>query len=269
MQKLNPLPLNKIQSKIIKGLTDEGIYITSIEELFPGSDYLIKLQEYANELKDNSSQNKTKKYWLDMWDVKAFKMDLSNPFLQFALEEKVIAVANAYQKMYSKLHSIGLSETIPVKKGAAASQSQQWHRDPGNKKFVKVFIYINDVDEGAGPFIYLKKSQPGGKWYKIFPQLNPYSEKSGRISDEDIRSHSNEEDIVHCIGKAGTVVFADTVGFHKGSYSVTDSRFASIITYISENASDPKKRMHLRYPDEFEKSITQKCEAVKFAAKPS
>ena len=148
--------------------------------------------------------------------------------------------------------------------GAPASQSQRWHRDTGNKKYVKMFIYLNNVDKGAGPFVFVKKSQPGGKWYKLFPQLNPYSEKSGRVEDSALENAVPKEDILECTGKAGTLVFADTVGLHKGSYSTTASRFASIITYFSEHSMEVGKRDRLVYPQGFEESITDCSEAVKF-----
>ena len=38
--------------------------------------------------------------------------------------------------------------------------SQLWHRDFDDKHLLKAFLYLRDVDEGAGPFEYISESQP-------------------------------------------------------------------------------------------------------------
>ena len=57
--------------------------------------------------------------------------------------------------------------------GSEAVSSQRWHRDPEDRKLCKVFIYLNDVDENAGHFTYVKGSHYLGKWGKLFPQKPP------------------------------------------------------------------------------------------------
>lgn len=269
LQEKSPLPLNPLQQRILNDLKVDGIAITHIDELFPESDWQKILTEYGNALRANSFQNKTKTYWQEMWDVKSFLLDLKNPFARFAIEEKNIAIANAYQGMYSRLHSIGLSETMPVAPGTPAIQSQQWHRDIGNKTYPKIFVYLSDVGEEDGPFIYLKGSQMHGRWYHLFPQINPHTNALGRIQDADIEKSPMQADIVKCTGRAGTLVFADTAGIHKGGYSTRNPRFASIITFYSHKSLERRKykSRHFTYPADFNEQIRLLSKPVQSALK--
>ncbi len=269
LQKRHPLPLDDLQKRILADLRRDGISITHLDEFFPGSTWLNELTEYGNECRTHAFQNKVKTYWNEMWDVKSFVLDFKNPFLRFALEEKILAVANTYQGMYSRLHSIGLSETIPVQPGTPAMQSQLWHRDIGNKTYPKVFIYLTDVEEEEGPFIYVKGSQVWGRWNNLFPQINPHTRTSGRILDANIEKEPAKHDIIRCTGKAGTLIFADTAGIHKGGYSTRNPRFASIITFYSEKSLERRrhKKKHYTYPVDFDTHFKTLSLAAQFAVK--
>lgn len=268
LQKRSPLPLSKPGQEVLNDLHAEGISITHINTIFPNSTWFEELTQYAEKLREHSSQNKTKPYWMDMWDIKNYLLDLSNPFLRFSLEPEILSIANAYMGMYSKLHSVGLSLTIPVEPGTPARQSQRWHRDIGNKKYFKAFLYLNDIEKEDGPFIYVKGSQPGGKWDMTFPSINPYSTKSGRVDDTELEQAIPSSDIVHCTGRAGTLVFADTTGLHKGGYSTRNTRFASITTYYSWHSLELRKyRDRLRYSENFDNDIKELIPQAQFAIK--
>lgn len=270
LQDTAPINLGPVEERICADLAKDGVSITSMEELFPESDWFSVLKAYGEERRKESFQNKVKTYWREMWDVKRFLLDFKNPFLRLALEDKVLGIANRYMGMYSKLHSIGLSETIPVKPGTPAIQSQQWHRDIGNKKYLKMFIYFSDVEEPDGPFIFLKGSHPNGRWAELFPQINPYTKDSGRISDDDIVRAVPREEILHCIGKAGTVVFADTTGLHKGGYSVRNPRLASITTFYSKHSMEQRRYLNrFRYADDFDATCTQLSHPARIAVERS
>jgi hypothetical protein len=258
LQKQKPIPLGELEQRICEDLVRDGISITHMDELFPGSDWLHVLTTYGRSRQKESFQNKVKTYWREMWDVKKFLIDFTNPFLHFALQDRVLGIANCYLGMYAKLHSISLSETIPVTPGTPPIQSQQWHRDIGNKKYPKVFIYFNDIEEEDGPFIYLKGSQPGGPWNKLFPQINPYAPMRGRVSDADIAAAVPKDAILHCMGKTGTIIFADTTGLHKGGYSIRNPRFASIMTFYSKASLERwKYRNRFQYPRDFEEQLAK------------
>ena len=64
-----------------------------------------------------------------------------------------------------------------------ARDSQLWHRDPANDEhLLKVFVYLTDVDEGAGPFMYAAGTHPEGD-VKQQPQSHPESQRFERGTD--------------------------------------------------------------------------------------
>jgi hypothetical protein len=99
--------------------------------------------------------------------------------------------------------------------------SMLWHRDPEDKRMCKMFIYLTDVDENSGPFIYVKQSTYGRKYGSYLPQRPP---KGYYPVEGAVEKKVEGNDITVCTGKAGTVVFADTSGLHKGGYAKLNKR---------------------------------------------
>lgn len=118
-------------------------------------------------------------------------------------------------------------------------QSQRWHRDvPEDHDIVKCFVYLDDVPLGAGPLQYIAGSNtPAGRRRRMRTEFD----RGGyRLSDEAIADSFNENDIVVSQGPAGTVVFADTRGIHRGGHAIDRDRFVLQITYAS--AASVKRR---------------------------
>ena len=269
MQKRDPIPLTDLGEKIVKEVKQNGIYITHIDEVFPDTDWFEKLCRHADGIAPEAKQAKRKPFFIDMWDMNKFLLDIKNPFLTFVLADTILGIANAYLGLYSRLHSLRLMKTRIVAEGTPPEQSQLWHRDNGDKRFLKVFLYLNDVDEDGGPFYYVKGSQPGGKWYSIFPQITPYSPKSPRIPEEALRSVVPEEDIVTCTGRKGTMVFVDTVGMHKGGYSTKRERFTMLGTfYALGSLTGGWKRRKFIFPENFDETLERISPQAAYAIRP-
>jgi hypothetical protein len=265
LQKTQPLPLNELTKRLLSDMRRDGIALTHLDELFPGSDWEEVLGEYGEACKQKVMHNPVKTYWREMWNFKDFTMDFKNPYLRFVLDPTILAMSNAYLGMYSRFHSVALSETLPVAPGTPAIQSQQWHRDHGNKHYFKIFVYMSDVEDEDGPFIFVKGSQPGGDLEGLFPQFNLYTE-GRRITDNEVFVSVSKEKIFTCTGRKGTVIFADTAGIHKGSYSTRNPRFASIGTYYTDYSLEQKKhRDQIKYPSDYESQIASLPLAVRYA----
>jgi len=130
-----------------------------------------------------------------------------------------------------------LSRASVISSGTSPQQSQGWHRDPGDKKICKIFLYVNDVDETAGPFMYVRGSQYGGVYRRFFPQRLPrgYYPPEGAV-EKIIPS----TEIQTLTGKAGTIIFADTTGIHRGGYATKKER----IMFTAAYSSGAVKREH-------------------------
>lgn len=216
-----------IEKDIITSLRNEGIATTSLDALFPGEHWLAKLLHYVEGHRPKVLVPGKKTFLLPFWDVNE-PLNLENPFLELTLNPRVLHIVNSYMGMLTRLNYITLSVTVPVG-NASAQQSQLWHRDPEEKRMVKMFIYLNDVDEESGPFIYIKESTYAHRLGTLFPQRPPLGSYPPA---EAVERQTALSDRISCTGKAGTVIFCDTSGLHKGGHAHTRERvmFTSFFT---------------------------------------
>ncbi len=215
-------PLNAVQTRVVRDLKANGIAVTHLDELFPGRNLLAELRNYAEGLVAQARQReKGKTYLIDLWG-RAKTVDLANPFVQVALSPQVVGIANGYMDMFSKFFMYNLNLVIPVGDANPIS-SQRWHRDPEDKKLCKIFIYLNDVDAETGPLSYFPQSHADGKWGMKFPQVAPQG--SIDIPEQDVeRLAAKDRGIAVATGRAGTVIFGDTAGIHRGGYAKSRER---------------------------------------------
>lgn len=93
----------------------------------------------------------------------------------------------------------------------SSETAQLFHYDLDTIRWVKVFIYLNDVDANNGPHEYVATShKPGNKPAELL--VRGYA----RIDDSEIDNfYAGKRRSI--TGSAGTVVFGDTRCFHKGN----------------------------------------------------
>jgi len=110
--------------------------------------------------------------------------------------------------------------------------AQFFHQDKEFVKFIKVFIYLNDVTTENGPHCYIEGSH--------IDELNqhgiPYST---RLPDEQVLSLYGEDKLRIVEGKAGTIIFGDTVAAHKGLPLKKGSRLMLQLEYAASLYMSP------------------------------
>jgi hypothetical protein len=229
-----------ISRRIIFDLNTEGIAFSNLDEIFPDGNLLNEMQEWVVNNEKNLYPKAKKKFLLSYFgqDDDMVELDLSNPFFKFYLNHKITFLVNSYLGYIPQLNYVSVEKTIPVEKDMGPSHSQNWHRDPEEKRMIKVFIYINEVNERNGPFVYVKHSQPSGKstLSKFAPQKLSY----GSYPDEkSVLSKVKDKDLITAIGKAGTVIFCDTAGLHRGGLSFSGERIMATGFYPSKKWTEP------------------------------
>jgi Phytanoyl-CoA dioxygenase (PhyH) len=250
--------LNKEEAQILQNLNSDGLAISSVESLFPNDDIFQQLEKKTSNLLDNwddrldllkksandeSSVGK-KTYSIELLGSKV-EFDFQNAFTKLALHETLLNIANAYLGMYAKLRYYNLWFTFPTK--TSARESQLWHFDREDNYILKVFVYLKDVDEGAGPFTYAPGTHRKGKFNSINPK-NFNEEGVLRTTDEQMNEVFPEKNWFKAIGKKGSIIFADTRGFHKGGEARENERLVFTSMYTSP-ASDSKRL--ITYPQDF------------------
>jgi hypothetical protein len=91
--------------------------------------------------------------------------------------------------------------------------AELFHRDVDEWHFVKLFIYLTDVDASSGPHVFVKGSP-------AIPKLLPIR----RYQDSEVEREFGAENIIQFTGKAGTAFLENTFGLHKGQLPKTNPR---------------------------------------------
>jgi hypothetical protein len=106
--------------------------------------------------------------------------------------------------------------TFPVGGEADSGAAQLYHYDLDRVRWLKVFVYLTDVDEVSGPHAFIR-----GSHRTIGSKIS----RDGRYSDAEVFSMYNRADEVVFIAPRGTVILEDTLGLHKGIPAISKRRF--------------------------------------------
>ena len=225
--KASQLNLSKHENDILVDIKKNGYAVTDIS-FFDGCN-LDGIQRYQESLKPAGSNVKSfLTYFLggDYGNSTQY-FDELNPLLELSFNERFVAIINSYFEMQSRLCYLEINETILLDK-TSPERSQNFHKDPGIKKCIKVFLYLNDVKMETGPFTYIKGSHKGKE-----SLLSQNRFGAGGIYPEKniFQKLINEDCIIPIYGKAGTLIFADTTGLHCGGNSIDRTRKMATLVY--------------------------------------
>jgi Phytanoyl-CoA dioxygenase (PhyH) len=236
------MELNAVQQQILDELRQEGISIIRFHDLFPSRN-LSELQELAEKyLKRSINQDKINAIRTGIRPAKAGKfylvrllgdrpkLDQQDKFVEITLSDEVLRIVCAYLAMFSRIVDIDLWCNVPT--DGPDTYSQAWHRDPDDRKLVKIFLYLRDIDSATGPFCYIPGTQNGGRFGKILPQTVDTSRypPAGEVERKFLQSQ-----IKYCTGEAGTLIFCDTTGLHRGGHPQSGLR----LLYTSAYTTNP------------------------------
>jgi len=145
------------------------------------------------------------------YDRKALDVLLGLPEVEF-----ISAIACEYlriQKVKPEISgwlSVGRANQT---KDELSNAAQEFHYDYDAFNFLKVFIYLTDVDDDSGPHQFVEGS------HHSFP-LNPKQlaelPTHFRITEGQVKSIYPQKRIVTHQGPAGSIIIEDTSGFHRG-----------------------------------------------------
>ena len=155
---------------------------------------------------------------------------LDDPWFRASTSRRMLDIANAYLRMWSKLEYLDVWYSVPQATGAERVSSQRWHRDYNDKHLLKAFLYLVDVDAAMGPFQYVPGSQPGGPYADAWP-WTPLGQNYP--TEEELEQRIPSSAAHAFTGPRATLIFCNTAGFHRGGFSTTDPRVLATVTYSS------------------------------------
>jgi hypothetical protein len=220
-------------ARIVEALKQEGIFTTSLDSLgLPDTEAFLKAaQHIAQNLKEQAARLSPEKNY----EVHATKEQLMhNPELfSFGLNDRLLKIVESYLGLPVAYDGVFcfLSIANGEEYGARA-----WHRDREDRRMIKICIYLNDVDENGGPFEFLKPEFNDRVCESIkYPYKSVFLDEMEKMSSDNLAS-----DRVSCVGKAGTVIIADTGHFyHRGKPPIQTNRTAVFLSYFSRSPWHP------------------------------
>jgi len=138
--------------------------------------------------------------------------------LELANSAPLLRLAAHYIGCKPTISAIGLRWSYP--QTGSGSGLQAFHRDCDDWRFIKVFVYLTDVDEAAGPHMYIS----GTQHEHCSMRLQAYS-------NDEIASRYGAARISSVTGAAGTGFAVDTRGIHKGMVPTQKPRLLLQIQY--------------------------------------
>jgi len=238
-----PAPLSAEQRRLIETVRRDGYATTTLEELGvvaelreamdrQGAAFVADTERgLANGNGDETLRRRPGKEFL----VRAHSFDgtqlsLDHAWFRMCLTASLLNVANGYLQMWAKLSYVDLWYTVPQAEGSERVASQLWHHDFDDRYLLKAFLYLDDVDEGTGPFEYVAGSQPGGVYHAVRP-WKPMG--YGRVPEEDVTREVPDDAIRTFTAPRGTLIFCNTSGLHRGGFATARARVLATATYCS------------------------------------
>lgn len=233
-------PMGGEMARVVEELRSSGVATTSVLALLGSEEVLREMQEQVSQLRAQRAveRDPLKPYLVELFGPRP-QIDPGRQIFSFALLPPVRGVAEAYAGMELRVQDLNVWINLPT--GDGPTQSQRWHRDlPDDHDIIKCFVYLGDVTQGAGPLQYIRTTNtPQGRRQTFASEFDGVGY---RVADEDVEATYSDDQVLTAAGPAGTVVFADTRGLHRGGFAADTERVVLQITY-SSNASVKRRNL--------------------------
>ena len=232
--------LDAVQQRIVSELGADGYSLLRFEELFSDSHAWREIEAQSSRFAADTEAGlagdreglrvRAGKEFVVRLHSYGVELGLDDPWLRACASHRMLDLANTYLGLWSKLEYVDMWYSVPQSEEAARISSQRWHRDFNDRRLLKVFLYLVDVDVGTGPFQYMPGSAPGGRygdawpWRPLGENYPPEGELETRIPTDAVKTFT---------GTKGTLLFCNTAGFHRGGFATTSPRVLATATFSS------------------------------------
>jgi hypothetical protein len=232
--------LDEVQQRIVTSLEADGYAVLPFRELFEDEGLWHEIEgqaaRFAAETEAALAGDREalrvhvgKEFVVRLYSY-GVELGPDDPWLRACMSRRMLDIANTYVGLWTKLEYLDVWYSVPQSEESNRRSSQRWHRDFNDRRLLKAFLYLVDVDEGTGPFQYLPGSAPGGPygdawpWRPLGETYPPEDELEQRISPSIARTFT---------GTKGTLLFCNTAGFHRGGFATAKPRVLATVTYSS------------------------------------
>jgi hypothetical protein len=247
----NKPALTPVQERVLGELKQRGVSIVGFNELFGEETLLPKLTAAVDAwLQSPEVQAKERAYAEDFENARfkdylvqqnepGAQLSWDDTWLKLGISDEIMNIGNSYLGMTARIHHINLWDSIALENDRPDLGAQRWHRDPADIKLLKAFLYFSDVDDRCGPLQYVPNSRLGEKYGGLWPARVPFD--GSRPPPEEFDAKVPASEVVSCTVPKGTIVFADTSGFHRGGRAEARNRICATWAFSSQAALWPRK----------------------------
>lgn len=219
---------------ILNQLKKEGVCVTSVAELgFNSGENLLSAagkQLHRMEAVNNSHLSQRLPQIYTVTDLPEFST--------WATEPRLLNIIENYIGLPVAFHGVHLRKDFPNENQFG---TLLWHKDSEDRRIIKIFLYLSDVEEHHGPFEYVplsKTSLYSLNFYRIYYKL--WQSGYLGITDETLQEIIPKSAWKSCPGKAGTVIIVDTKKvLHHGTLRTQD-RSALFFVYTANPPKEPE-----------------------------
>lgn len=137
---------------------------------------------------------------------------------EIANDSRVLAVVTEMLGAKPTISLMSAWWSLPA--DGTAQQAENFHRDVDDWRFVKLFCYLTDVDETAGPHVFVKGSHKQNRLTEM-----------RRFTDAETTATFGAESLVRFTGPAGTAFLENTYGVHRGTPPAEKPRLIFQVLY--------------------------------------
>jgi len=144
---------------------------------------------------------------------------------KFLFDDRIIDIAGVYMDCFPAFGTCNLRKSFVNSMNEGGNQL--YHVDPNSPRFLKFFVYMDDVDLDGGPFCYVE----GSNLKKFEINGNNWNNKYTWSTDEINRIYG-EGNVKFLTAKKGDLLIADTNGWHRGIKPITKERTMLTLDYV-------------------------------------
>ena len=199
---VNELNLSSIFDKLIDKISELG---------FPQTGKIsdIKNEHLINFIKFKLNENSKKKFKISISDLVGRK--LLDQFKNIEIFKKI---SSNYLNVNTHNSYIDVLFDHNMMNQEHPKESQLFHQDHNGILFLKIFIYLIDVDHKNGPYSYVKASH-NKKFMKSLNLKKNHINDNVRYNNEEVLRVA-KSNIITFNEKKGKIIFSDTTGLHRG-----------------------------------------------------
>ncbi len=153
------------------------------------------------------------------YDYDAYDLINNEDIQELLADQSILSVVQAYLNCQPVADVLSMWWHTNYSDTPDSMAAQYFHFDMDRLKWLKIFIYITDVESDNGPHVFVEGSHATGG-------IPSSMLKRGyvRIMDDEIFSTYPSEKIHSFTAPKGSIIIEDTRGFHKGSHVSGNSR---------------------------------------------